>query len=268
LKRVNIEIMKELLKKGIEEGVFKDKLYKYREFGKYTNKIIEDSEFYFSSPLYFNDPFDCNLCFKDRYTKEEIIAKYEKYSLNMGISKDLLIAKYGLESEHFLKFATKFTQEVVSQSGILSLSELNDNITMWSHYAKNHEGLAFELDVKEDYDFFKSYGKVEYRDNYNLLSYTDISNDSLATLFLTKFTDWKYEDEVRIINYKTTGAMKFKKSALRTIYFGYKASLENIESMIQLCQINGYEHVEFKKAKLIPGKFALDFYDINKEEYL
>lgn len=263
-----MEIMKDLLKNGIEKGVFKDKLYKYRDFGEYTNKIIEDSAFYFSSPLYFNDPFDCNLCFKDNYTKEEIIAKYKKYSMVMNIDESFFIEKYGLESDNFVKYASEFTQRVISKSGILSLSEINDNITMWSHYAKNHEGLAFELDVKEDYDFFKSYGKVEYRDNYNLLSYTDISNDSLATLFLTKFTDWEYEHEVRIINYKASGNIKFSKSALKTIYFGYKSSCENIKTMINLCQENDYEHIEFKKAKLVPGKFALDFDEINKNDYL
>lgn len=69
----------ELLKKGIQRGEFKSKLYKFREFGKRTDEIIEKSQFYFSTPISFNDPFNCNLTFKNVYSRKEIKDSYKLY---------------------------------------------------------------------------------------------------------------------------------------------------------------------------------------------
>ncbi len=259
----------ELLKIGIESGKFQNKLYKFRDFSDFTDKIILNSEFYFASPKRFNDPFDCNLSYRQDYTQEEILAKYEYLALKFSLPKEKFIEEYGLTLKNFLDNYPKLNDKLVSQSGILSLSKSNKNITMWSHYANEHKGLAFELQVDEDYDFFHGYGIVEYTKEYELLSYTNLtSNKDYEKLFLTKYTDWEYEEEIRVIDYNKNGTKKFNKKALKTIYFGYRADETNIKKIIQLCQLNGFEHVVFKKAKLIPGKFALDFDEIDKSQYL
>lgn len=258
----------ESLKIGIESGKFPNKLYKFRDFSGNTDKIILNSEFYFASPKKFNDPFDCNLSYRQNYTQEEILARYEYLTSRLSFTKDQFIKKYGLNLEEFLNKYPKLNDKLVSQSGILSLSKSSKNITMWSHYANEHKGLAFELHVDEDYDFFHGYGIVEYKEKYDLLSYTNLTNEDYTKLFLTKYTDWEYEEEIRVIDYNKNGIRKFNKKALKTIYFGYRADETNIKKTIQLCQLNGFEQVIFKKAKLIPGKFALDFDEINKSLYL
>lgn len=259
----------ELLKEGIESGEFPNKVYKFRDFSDFTDKIILNSEFYFASPKRFNDPFDCNLSYRQNYTEEEILAKYEYLALRLPFSKEQFIEKYGSKLNDFLNEYPKLNDKFISQSGILSLSKSNKNITMWSHYGNEHKGLAFELQVDEDYEFFHGYGIVEYKKEYELLSYTNLTpNKDFEKLFLTKYTDWKYEEEIRIIDYSKNGIRKFNKSALKTIYFGYKADETNIKKIIQLCQLNGFEHVIFKKAKIVPGKFELDFDEIDKSKYL
>lgn len=259
----------ELLKEGIESGEFPNKVYKFRDFSDFTDKIILNSEFYFASPKRFNDPFDCNLSYRQDYTQEEILAKYDYLSSKFAFTKEQLIEKYGSSLNDFLNKYPELNDKLVSQSGILSLSKSNKNITMWSHYANEHKGLAFELQVDEDYDFFHGYGIVEYKEEYELLSYTNLTpNKDYEKLFLTKYTDWEYEEEIRIIDFSKNGIRKFNKSVLKTIYFGYRADETNIKKIIQLCQLNGFEHVVFKKAKLIPGKFELDFDEINKSDYL
>ncbi len=105
-------------------------------------------------------------------------------------------------------------------------------------------------------------------EDYEILSLSKFGNEELNDIFTTKYRDWKYEKELRIIDYNKNGNRKFKKKLLKTIYFGCKATEINIKHIIQLCQINGFSHVIFKKAKLISGKFELDFDEINKNDYL
>ena len=259
----------EVLKIGIESGEFPNKLYKFRDFSENTDKIILNSEFYFASPKRFNDPFDCNLSYRQNYTQEEILAKYVYLASNLPFTKEQFINTYGLELEEFLDKYPKLNDTLVSRSGILSLSKSNENIIMWSHYANEHKGLVFELQVNEDYKFFHGYGVVEYEEKYDLLSYTNlIPEKDYAILFLTKYIYWQYEEEIRIIDYNKNGTRKFNKSVLKTIYFGYRADETNIKKIIQLCQLNGFQHVIFKKAKLISGKFKLKFDEIDKSMYL
>lgn len=54
-------------------------LYKYRDFGINTDRIILDAELYFSTFDKFNDPFDCNLEFNYDYTDEDIKKHIDKY---------------------------------------------------------------------------------------------------------------------------------------------------------------------------------------------
>ena len=62
---------KELIKEGIDTELIPKHLYKYREFSDRTYEIILNSEFYFASPLSFNDPFDCNYLIKKSIQKKK-----------------------------------------------------------------------------------------------------------------------------------------------------------------------------------------------------
>lgn len=258
-----------LLEIGIKNGSFPSLLYKFRNIDSRTLDIIKNKEFYFPSPIKFNDPFDCNLFYKREYNKEEILEYYNRFIYRYPTVKiSQLKQKFGLNSEQFFIEHEKLNQKLVEESGIFSLSQECNNITMWSHYADNHKGLVFELEVIKDIDFFRLFGIVEYKTDYELLSYAKDNREELLKLFLTKYTDWEYEKEVRIIDYDKHGNRKFKKEAIKSIIFGYKASDDEIKEIIHLCKDNGFEHVKFKQAKLVLGKFALDFDDINEEDYL
>src|SRR5690606_17830387 len=80
-----------------------------------------------------------------------------------------------------------------------SLSKTNDNILMWSHYAKNHTGIVIEFDVLEDIDFFTTPLNVSYQKSYQPLDYFyDRKNAVFRTLSLKSHL-WKYEEEVRVV---------------------------------------------------------------------
>ena len=237
-------------------------LYKYREFSENTDKIILNSELYFASHNSFNDPFDCNLEFReiDSYTNQE----FEEYCKREQINE---------QKDEYLKKLKEDLIKAKSEVGILCMSKNYQNILMWSHYAKNHEGLCFGF----EYGFYDkskiTYTEVKYSKNeeYGLISFFEPQKDEIKRIFSTKSKFWKYEKEIRLLDLKggeTIGTKKFIKECLKEIIFGCKANETNIKKIIQLCKLNGFEHVVFKKAKLISGKFALDFDEINKSQCL
>jgi hypothetical protein len=258
-----------LLEFGIYNGSFPSTLYKFRNIDNRTLDIIKNREFYFSSPKNFNDPFDCNLFYKKSYSKKEILEDYSRFiQRNSSIKLDQIKQKFGMNSGKFFFEHQKMNEKLINGCGIFSLSRECNNITMWSHYADNHKGLVFELDILKDINFFRLFGLVKYETEYELLSYAKDNREELVKLFLTKYVDWEYEQEVRIIDYSRNGLRKFNKETIRTIIFGYKTSQEDIKSIIKLCNEEKLFHVKFKKAKLVPGKFAIDFDEINKNNYL
>ena len=245
-------------------------LYKYRSFNQFTDAILLNSELYFSSPLNFNDPFDCQLSFRKFYTEKEMKNVYINLFEKFFIHKDGIRRKLGPNYINFFKLNEFFYKNLLKNMGILSFSKIDSNITMWSHYADNHQGLVFCFEPKKDNAFFGSFIDVDYvkEESYNFLSFLGDYLDSTATLITTKYIDWEYEKEVRILNSLNNGNKRFLASSLSCILFGFRASDINIKKTIQLCQLNGFSHVEFKKAKLVSGKFAIDFNEINKNDYL
>ena len=93
---------------------------------------------------------------------------------------------YFSSEEIFYNKRIEVKEKLIKGSGILSLSKTNKSIPMWSHYSKNHEGLVFELDVKEDYDFFCTFGLVDYVEDYEILSLSKFGNEELNDIFTTK----------------------------------------------------------------------------------
>ena len=235
-------------------------LYKYRNFGEYADKIILNSELYFASHDSFNDPFDCNLSLREinSYTDEEFKKHCEIKGLTNKDKKEYL---EGLKKEFIYSKA---------KVGILSMSLTYKNILMWSHYSEYHKGLCFGFDLR----IFNSYSKVSYHmdSEYKLISFFDsdpLARKDIKKMFITKSKLWSYEKEVRFFDFKNgIGSKNFHKEYLKEIIFGCKADETNIKKIIQLCQLNGFEHVIFKKARIILGKFKLDFDEIDKTKYL
>ena len=79
---------------------------------------------------------------------------------------------------------------------------------------------------------------------------------------LTKYEDWKYEKEYRVIEIGFQGEEAFFKDELKSIIFGLKATKNDMDKIIQLCQENSFSHVKFKKAEAVHGKFQLAIKDL------
>lgn len=245
------------------------RLYKYRSFeDPFQKNIIANSALYFSQIKHFNDPFDSRLSYRQEYTKSEIKKYWADFTSRIptvGRLKDIK-KKFG-NIESFLKHANKIKNEQLNRAGILSLSTDPKSILMWSHYSNNHTGLIYEFEpMFKQSCFFNTLPpiKMDYMDEYEPLSFVATGEErkkQYERLLLTKHTDWKYEKEYRVIDLDYYGEKKYNKTELKSIIFGHKTEKDNILDTIELCENNGFEHVKFKKAEIVNGKFALETKD-------
>lgn len=109
---------------------------------------------------------------------------------------------------------------------IISLSETNNNLLMWSHYADQHKGIVIEFDEKKPlfesykdftalrFDYELDYEIIDEEENNRRLGINagkiqrvrynakrpDIQNfDNILEHFLVKSEEWIYEKEHRVI---------------------------------------------------------------------
>lgn len=125
-----------------------DIVYKYRKINKNFWKLLKHQQLYFANPSEFNDPFDCRLRLNWKCDPEEINKWLRKY---VGNRAEELI-NYFKQNEYDPKVISEFQEPLLEQMGktfILSLSEINDNILMWSHYANYHKGVCLGFKTKK-----------------------------------------------------------------------------------------------------------------------
>ncbi len=93
-------------------------------------------------------------------------------------------------------------QEMSSKVGLFCLSQRYDALPMWAHYANNAKGLAVEFrDLEtvftgDDTGVLSEPVPVRYEQEKQGVTFDPKSHESL---FFTKFQDWSYEQEVRIV---------------------------------------------------------------------
>jgi hypothetical protein len=114
-------------------------------------KIVFDGKLYYPSRMQFNDPFDCvALSLEgipqerfDKFIDRRVMEEFGKLSAAERLEKARQFKQMPRE-----EFLTR-TQKLADGLGILCLSERQDNIAMWSHYANSHRGFCLEFDVSK-----------------------------------------------------------------------------------------------------------------------
>ena len=275
-------------------------------------RILEDQAFKFSSPFAFNDPFDMQLDDIFGYNENEFevdfVVTFAKKLLNNEIDKNSDILLPGLvellkrlpkeEMEGILnnmqcksnpiwgtdtveKFRIKYIsmiQPLINSYGIFCGSLKHNNIVMWTHYSKNHEGAVLEITPNyENNSKFLISKPVLYSDTrsalikspedfFNMISKSD---NEKAKYFLDAFTfskgkSWEYEEEIRLAipnivpEGSTCAFLKFYPNELTRIYLGCRISDENQNKIIRLANILN-PFIKIYKAQRHKNSYILDF---------
>ncbi len=243
----------------LERFIMPPKLYKYRALNDYSLRILTDDELYYALYRELNDPFE--LAF-------EVDINYRPDSKKVT-------------AEIIEEFKQRIKANIQScfhpSGGLLSLTERNDEILMWSHYAGGHTGFCLEFDTSIfDSELLKevTYSKELYRiqcrvdDVEQGIIVPANTDEYLIGICNTKKEDWQYEKEWRDVR-KESGVQKFDPAGLTGLIFGFKTDNEQKERVLQELEtrrsrLGGSPSVRIYEARLRGGKYELDIVDTGK----
>lgn len=215
-----------------------DYLYKYREINsKGLERTIVNGEVFLPDPTQFNDPFDCKpkVCI---HNSEYLRNKYYK-SLIKSKRPDLTPQQIKREIKNNprikklrnTEYLNGLVLKLIKSYGIYCLTEVPDDILMWSHYSASHTGICLQFNASQELSLFWEALKVTYQDKYPEVNVMKIGEyEQFFNLFATKSEHWEYEKERRVIKDENEGGSKvytFDTKLLTGVILGAKISKED-----------------------------------------
>jgi|GEM_PF-5341531 len=187
------------------------RLYKYRSLASleqrnYFRRSIQENTIYFADPSKTNDLYDC-------YPKaiissvDDLRQYFIGYCWDFSESEDFnnevidgLVTKYTDQKFLHQYLSDKFKNE--SRTSIFCLSKTPTNINQWTFYADENRGVCLEYLVNKEknniYDITYQNHRVEI-EFPRLMIDDQYALEKQIEIYTTKSTEWKIEDEVRIL---------------------------------------------------------------------
>jgi hypothetical protein len=108
-----------------------------------------------------------------------------------------LLAANLANTEHRLAFG-KMKEELNATQGLICFSRTWSNPLLWGHYAEKHTGIALGFDIPDALLSEVVYTSQRVRIEVDPATRAAKLDDKLINrLLLTKFSDWRYEEELR-----------------------------------------------------------------------
>lgn len=277
--------------------------YKYRTTSKYSIEGLINNQVFFSGFEQFNDPFEfsnpmIDLSIYNQRAREELNRLYSDGMFSKADYLHLLNAVKEPDQqmrESRLDLMNKISNGL-HDFGVFCLSEVNDNILMWSHYGEEHKGFCIEFeDLESHLETESSLIPVNYIEEFQDLNdpaplislYVEMfsnfkgldeeswkrKSESLAKEVISKeerdlgiavlgnkFVDWKYEREIRIIS-NTKGPLTYHSRAIKSIIFGLRMSDSDKRTIRNICDTEKLKHVTFKQARKKDSSFGTEVVD-------
>lgn len=237
--------------------------FKFRDINKYLIDSLVKGNLYFAHPAQLNDPFDCQVDIKR--SAANAISKLS------GKKKDNLEKLAGLDG-YFDQI-----QKDTSNAGICSFSLELENSLLWSHYAREHQGLCLTYDFPESFLVDESneitgVAPVEYEVNPltdwfvenapgdGNSDFRDFTLEVVKKVLTIKSTYWDYEKEIRIIRQRQS-TLDIPKEYLKQVCFGMNTPESDIDLIRKLVDSSGYK-VSYCKIERSESDFGLQAKDI------
>ena len=179
-------------------------LYKYYSDRQEKLETVKHNKMWYSAPCNFNDVFDCDMSMDEEGIFQSILQMYpDRRGIREGspIWRDLLKTC----RQQIRTFQSSY-DILKSRMGISCLSESDDSLLMWAHYANNHCGICVEyelLEINRQLGF--SPVPIIYSDDrvcVHTLDPNTLEKD-IQGIFIESLTskspEWSYEKEWRII---------------------------------------------------------------------
>jgi len=249
-------------------------LYKYKDVSgdgiEHVEDMLHNNRVWFSSPLSFNDPFDCRYTYDVVNRREDIVlrkAAFENKRNGLSLSEALKKAENEIpfdphELERWQKQQIDRHSRCAANTGIFCLTPVCDNFTMWTHYATCHTGICIQFRPRETQEehinFIGDAQQVNYSDRCPLINFArDNAIDIARKAFLTKATPFRYELEWRIVKYdQGSGYKTLPQGIIGAVILGCQIETEVRERVLKACaDYNG--NVDIVRASLDPEVYGL-----------
>ncbi len=179
-------------------------LYKYYSDKPHNLNAVKNNKMWYSTPINFNDVFDCDITVDEKKLFESMLKMcpgVQNVRIGSPIWKNLKD-----EARKSAKSMHDMFMQMRSEIGIACLSEVEDSLLMWAHYANNHCGMCVEYELLEINKQLK-FTPVpiiysEERVCFDSLNTSTIERDTTKIFvenLTTKSPEWSYEKEWRII---------------------------------------------------------------------
>ncbi len=247
------------------------KLFKYVSIER-ARAILETREIRMTQPRYLNDPHELNLIVNAEGLQEDFyqscIKKGETPERAAEIATNNIV---DLVIEHVTHIST-----ARDQIGVLSLSEVHDNMLLWAHYGDEHRGATIELDISRLATLGRSSRELECLAQ---VQYVDTRIDFTAAripLWMTlafKSRPWAHEMEWRLLRSLPTLRRKTEEvfvidlppEAVRRVIFGAHADAAQEEPIVDLLRSQkDFGHVAVEKAMFRTNLIGLETIPISK----
>ena len=248
--------------------------------------VLSNCTLKYSSPIVFNDPFELNLDLIDftgtlKQLRDHQIKMFENTviaSNTISKKKWKKLTNTTSASELVASFKNTF-EEFKKETMVLCLSEIQNNILMWSHYADKHSGICIGFKFPKVQNVWKTITlKVNYVEQIKKIKLIESSGsfDSLILKWIfTKFEHWAYEKEVRICFQNDSFAhipekkiypqsnfityVPFDPAQICEIYYGLNTSKDNISKIEKLLEQQNILLTNKGKMNKIENSFELGF---------
>jgi hypothetical protein len=279
-------------------------LYKY--FKPDRLDVLTSGRIRYSQPAAFNDPFEGRPYYKGfadvsslekRYPQRFdrlVIEHYQSLSPELRNSipqEDFIQMLEHLRPETYEIFrhvSKSFVPKINAMMhksftdgiGVLSLTEVRDNLLMWSHYAESHTGFVVEFDEKhkcfgpksDNPDEWWRLHKVRYEDER---PHTTVIELDFTAILLTKGRAWEYEKEWRVFRplNKAVAVVEAKPfnihlfdyppACIRGVIMGARMPLEERRLFWKAIRQNpAFSHVRLYQANIDERRYSLKIWKI------
>lgn len=242
-----------------------DWLFKYTSFNLNAIKIFVNNKLWFGQPDIQNDLYELEFILT---FEKKIKTNFElQFILNEELKNAIKKNNSGFKLSNGFErkeFELSLKKNVRDYIGICSMSEIFDDILMWSHYANSNKGICI---VFKKNKLIKNLSvslseKVKYTDKMPQAKFkSDNENGYLLTdkdFFINKLDNWSDEEEFRFI--KLFNPRIEQKDLIRLKYFppnciegviiGAKFSENDFETLSNLLlRQNNYLDIKFWKCE-------------------
>ena len=251
-----------------------DRIFKYVSPDR--TDVLKTLQIRFTQPSCFNDPFEAQLAIDGlddealvaRRVEISILTSYRRHVLHqhsLGRQpipcdkfRELAAARYHQTMRQFKKDPRLLRERAAERIrtfwddiGILSLSETENDLLMWAHYANSHTGMLIEFDPK--HPFFHRSEKASKPDFGMLLEVVysttrprhRIGDIPDPTDFCIKCEEWHKEKEWRVFRLVNQSNNKVTKGT-ETVYL-FDLPPEIVKRVVMGCRMEWKKRQELKE---------------------